>query len=1703
MATAPEALVELIGNAARAAQSAAEAAQLMKEASEAKSRNNFSEASKVVKCPEFFGYPTADEDQNTWRDFSFAFKAWLVFADSNYEDEMKQIEDTSDKVYSVPTNAETLQRSHKLYAILSGLLRHRPLRIHKQVLDRNGFETWRQLCQLYAPRTKSRSISLLQALMSFPAFDKSRTLLEQIQSLERVRDEYQRSTGAVLSDDIMTSTLLRVLPKNIQQRLHLQMTATTDYASVHGMVLNYEIASSSFSTNRIHAELGVVTSYAQPTGPGPTPMEIDNIQEYKGKSKGKHKGKTKGKQKGASKGKGKVGDFSKKGKSKGDGNKGKGKSQAVSIDTCRYCHKVGHWEKDCRKLKRDQANQVRQVGTEGSPSANSPSVSASSAAAFSVDPSTTYRSSTVSSGNPAGSSVRRVAFIDALDECEDLTCFQTFESNSNHVCVISMKHLDSLDIDQFEPQSPVPCFDMTYSDDDSAWSWCDCADSCVGCDVEPFHVPAISDQPIEIVLDSGADISALPLSFANIGKSCQQSRDSSFIDAQGGQLNVRDIRVGKVQLGDVAFKERFIIADVTTPLLALGSIVRAGWSLRADGSQQYSTKGNKTIEVLFKRNSLCALGTISQIAEVESLDSCASPSAPQSPSSSNVVQVSAITLKPVLRFLRPGWNVLGPQLYAISTFAPRHVDSTTAPSSELMWVRTTVVKGRGVWELDEFAQPIADVPDLRAPLTNPDGAEEVITLAHVFVVPPEDLGINMPLEELPVLGRDAVAGDVVFPAAYVPVAVDVQAQAEEMQVPAAEGAEAPPQDRDPAFEPESDVVVVDGVRFTADNTLKQLRTACEALGLGKSGSKKACMKRMIEHIKSQELIAAQSATAKVHGESRRSPIEQRVPVTPTQQMIDEHNLTHEPFADWCPLCISHRSRQDGHSKDGEQGLRAQHSVVSWDFGFCSRTEGDENKLTVLFLHDSATGLLGVVPTPQKGGKHLSYLTTEITRFITQTGHTDIGLRCDGEPSTLTLLSSVRKTCQALGIATHEEPTPIGDHQANGGAEVAVRLLRSHASILVSQVEQACGCTEPVVNCLHPFYAWALLHSAWVHNHYKVCAGQTAFEACSGRTYSGKVAMYGERVYAFLKSDKKAKPQWQPGLWLGKTVQGDCHIVSTSAGILVTRSIRRLPKPFVLEMIGECTIAPWECGYAALGHKMLHAKRLVDPTPTALSIDPPPPQAPAALQDEAASDPPSPRVEIPDVLEDMLGNGSRNAPETEAVKPSRNAPETEAVKPSRSAPETEAVKLEGGAPKSEPSRPRKMTPPPPTAAISGQAGMHANVSGGGSSSSAAPMDESSRPEREAVQTEESDRPEKQLKINALTDLATSSDFSFDEFHEDGKPALTFQHDTLDDLEAYDMDLHEEEWEDDADDALMNEDAERMKQELIFPFSKDEPNVDALELQRLDAIADQLEIVRLKGLEVLCDPAILEGSSFKTLSTRFVRTWRAKTLDGRQCWLRRSRFVAREFAWLSDSKENMFSPASSSVAHRILPAMYLKHQHDNWGMYAIDIADAFLTVKQREPTLVHAEDAAGLRVSYALGQVLPGQRSGSMLWHEDLTNHLKEHAGLIECECYPSILKSPCGECFVLLHVDDLLVTGSKRFVNEVLLPGLQTKYKTSVEKMESPGDELSFLKRNHVLLGNGRMLIQSHHKHFTQLHEIRFATLPTCDSVSCNSNEQSH
>ena len=96
-----------------------------------------------------------------------------------------------------------------------------------------------------------------------------------------------------------------------------------------------------------------------------------------------------------------------------------------------------------------------------------------------------------------------------------------------------------------------------------------------------------------------------------------------------------------------------------------------------------------------------------------------------------------------------------------------------------------------------------------------------------------------------------------------------------------------------------------------------------------------------------------------------------------------------------------------------------------------------------------------------------------------------------------------------------------------------------------------------------------------------------------------------------------------------------------------------------------------------------------------------------------------------------------------------------------------------------------------------------------------------------------------------------------------------------------------------------------------------------------------------------------------------------------------------------------------------------------MCSMDVKDAFLTVVQERPTLVHTTDAGRNRRSFSLGRVLPGQRDGSLQWYKSITSFLKKHLDLEEHAPYPCILKHE--SCVVMIHVDDLLVVGRRKFV----------------------------------------------------------------------------
>ena len=1110
------------------------------------------------------------------------------------------------------------------------------------------------------------------------------------------------------------------------------------------------------------------------------------------------------------------------------------------------------------------------------------------------------------------------------------------------------------------------------------------------------------------------------------------------------------VRVAEVVLGDFCFKERFIIAPVSHPLLCLGRLCKAGFEVRKRNNQLELGCDAHSVAVDFKRNSLAVQGSIRMLEHV-------SGASPSDPVCDQRVHVRAVVLKPVLeRVPHDGSLVqIGTNVYARCGYSTTFINTTLLPLRDLPWRRTTLVKRPGKeWDLIEFCEDISYMENFEGDLPNPQDIELVLTIAHDHVVAPEELGFDYRSDSLPLAPRsdDAVrdARDAVGGALDAEDGLDLGGARD---VPAAPGEAEPPVD-ERHVPLDDNEVEVDGIRLSMSSTLKALRAACGALGLTTRGSKKQCFERLRRHIQEHALIAEHEAVAAAVGDSERKPKGVAKPGEPTPQEIAEHMITHQPYRAWCSQCVAHRGRQDQHH-DLDHAHTSE-SVVSLDFGFCKRQESEENLLTVLVIHDRQTKALHAIPTMSKGGQALSYLTTECTRFVTWLGHRD-------EPAIKAVVKSVEKACRQLGVKTRSVTTPVEDHEANGAVEQAWQSIRANAGVLVGQVEEQCGAEGKVIfGSQHPFYMWSLIHAAFLHNRFSVQHSLTPFERATASQYVGRLCCYGEVVLGYLRTSAKAGARWCKGVWLGKTTQNDTHIVATTQGLFLTRSVRRLVEKdrFNLDRCGEVALAPWEHGFASLGGRLIVNKRVVLPQAVAPALNPTSPR------DEAGSDPPTSE---PDGVNEHLSEYEPSLPGDPVEAGTQDAPlMTSRQASSRS---DASMSLPG-------------------------------MSGGSSSGSSELVTEAAMQARsgEAAAAEvatglsENPRAVKAPRMMQRVEFAAICQIGDQWYeHEDEEVDWAFTYKDLDDLQDYD-----EGFDDDGHEEL---DLNAIESKLIFPrTSEHEPWLSPSELSELDRLADEFELARLGNMKVLLPMGSEEGPTKrrdnpKKLSTKMVRSWREKiivdpeTKEQKPVWLRRSRYVAREFAWLSPEKEGLYSPASSSVATKVLPAMYtyLQARDGDWVLGSMDVSDAFLMVLQEEATEVSYEVPGTKEVrKFMLGRLLPGQRDGTAKWHGRLSECLRDEVSASCCVAYPSMFScnTQHGPVFLQTHVDDIEYLGKQAAVSRVFVPAMQKHFKVAYQTLEKPGDVMMFLKRQHVLGEDGcSVVITPHPKHVERLLEI--------------------
>ncbi|CAE7256161.1 unnamed protein product, partial [Symbiodinium sp. CCMP2456] len=254
-------------------------------------------------------------------------------------------------------------------------------------------------------------------------------------------------------------------------------------------------------------------------------------------------------------------------------------------------------------------------------------------------------------------------------------------------------------------------------------------------------------------------------------------------------------------------------------------------------------------------------------------------------------------------------------------------------------------------------------------------------------------------------------------------------------------------------------------------------------------------------------------------------------------------------------------------------------------------------------------------------------------------------------------------------------------------------------------------------------------------------------------------------------------------------------------------------------------------------------------------------------------------------------------------------------------------------------------------------------------------------------------------------------------------------------------------------------------LIRPESESEPVCSAAELEAIDAAADALELARLTSIGVL-EQCECWREGHRSLSSKYVRSWRLKVLNGEKKWLRRSRLVAREFAHLDPDRQHLFAPTTTQCMLRIVPALFIRNFGDNWALLSLDVSDAFLQCQQQHATLTKVDG-----FWYKLHRMLPGQRDGSATWFADFMQEVKAAVSAEPLAEQPVLFRIPRSQQSVtgtsaegagMIHVDDVLAAGLTWRL-EALEKHLKGKFKVSSDWIREVGDQVTFLKRRHILV----------------------------------------
>ena len=698
---------------------------------------------------------------------------------------------------------------------------------------------------------------------------------------------------------------------------------------------------------------------------------------------------------------------------------------------------------------------------------------------------------------------------------------------------------------------------------------------------------------------------------------------------------------------------------------------------------------------------------------------------------------------------------------------------------------------------------------------------------------------------------------------------------------------------------------------------------------------------------------------------------------------------------------------------------------------------------------------------------------------------------------------------AMGLPTRANTPPAYSH-GNSLVENAIGRIRPLAGSLMHALGQKVGMEFSTSN---PLWTWALRHSCWLMNRFNANKGVTSFELITNKPYRGGICQFGEPVYGYSKSNNKGSARWSRMIFLGKVDPQDSFILYNGVNLVLVKSIRRIQTDWrghlAFYVNFKCSsfdyksgfggrVVPTKANRSAVGASFNQPQGAIEPSAfydedgaaviekakeekreelesTKMALW----DRPEKVEEELIELPPTGTYPNPT---DIWGEGE-DEPIQVTGGPSTGHAD---VPPAVAANDDDVVGVPNPSLRLDaPSTPIDLlaapsTPPSPRATPT------TRVHDAEVEEEHSPKRFKEEPHKKARLTRLSEERDAMVRVVKIAD---DEFYTMDSYNEDPQ---------LDDHCDY-------------GDPWMDEDkvtASGMPEALWYDGDITvQPPTPA---NWIDQLADKIEIQRLCNMGVLMPEAEYGAKVESRLTTRFVYDWRLKDYSGpnnneptRKRWLRRSRCVAREYAFL-EHREDTFAPASSTHVLNILPVLWLQKAADfeaskgtdsgcEWLLATLDVKDAFLMVPQPEVLKIRVGSE-----NYIVLRNLPGQRQGARSWYWHLRKWLDDSFNVEWC------LEQPClcrGNNFCLLtHVDDILYCGSRQFWNDVFLPTFKKSFTVSYSMLEGVGSEISFLKRKIQRLENGLALIPGTNIHalVTKFEEkygrVRCHTVPGDNSL---------